>query len=723
MADYYRFNLFNVISFSFLAGNIIVLYALRLGAGNVLVGLIAASYQVTFVFSLLGRRIVRRFGAVRVFGYFWLLRYMLMLPVLLTALPGIRERTGLVLAIVTVCAFAFNISKGIGITATKPIVGEIPPARERGMFISSQHLITNLGAVVTGTIMALALGQDAPLGRYAILLTVGIFAGFFAAYFILRLPEPEEAGAGFTGRFTDGLAEAFKPGPFRILNTCNILLVFAVSMSSAFLIVFFKRVYGYPDGTVVFFTVAGSAGGAAMAVVTRAVLDRVGAKPLLFVFAGLMLLVQIPLAMSPDLSGVWLWLFPALVYFFFMMARFGIMNTADNYFFSATAAEQRLDLGIIFGLGTGIAGSLGSFLGGVVLSSLEQLLPGSPVRAFTAFHLVIIALLVVPVFRLWALPDLDSYPIPDALGMLVTPRDIRAIRLLNRLRRSRTVEEEAAAVTALGENKSRLPVDDLRQRLSSPSLTIRMETISALRNSPLSPEVETALIDAVRDQRYTTAHLAAELLGSAGVYRAIPALRDAVESHDYMVSAKSMLALAKLRDRDSIGRIEAILERSPNPRITIFAAKALEAFGSLSSLPLIFRRIDRRSELFVRDELILVASSLLGTYERFYPTYIEFLSDPAEGIRTLRDLAASAPAPVQAAVGALAADSGSAERAEFVRRAIAVFEKHAFTVSGKDVSPWFVDALRNRNVGRLDRFCVLVAAVMPAVTSYTPEHE
>ena len=225
------------------------------------------------------------------------------------------------------------------------------------------------------------------------------------------------------------------------------------------------------------------------------------------------------------------------------------------------------------------------------------------------------------------------------------------------------------------------------------------------------------------EQRNTTAHLAAEILGDAGVRRAIPALRDAVESHDYMVSAKSMLALAKLRDTDSIGRIEAILERSPNPRITIYAAKALEAFESLASLPLIFRRIDRRAELFVRDELILVASSLLGIYTRFYPVYIEFLTDPAEGIRTLGDLAATASEPVRDAVGKLAVQPGGADRAEFVGRAIAVFETHSFTVSGVDVSPWFVDALRNRSVGRLDRFCVLVAAVMPATTSYTAGYE
>ncbi|MFW5684297.1 MAG: MFS transporter, partial [Spirochaetota bacterium] len=377
IANYYRFSVFNVISFSFLAGNIIVLYALRLGAGSVLVGLIAASYQITFVFSLIGRRLISRLGAVRLFGYFWLIRYLLMVPVLLTALPGIREQSGLVLAIVTLCAFGFNISKGIGITATKPIVGEIPRRRDRGAFLSNQHLITNLGAVATGTVMAIVLGQDSPISRYPILLSIGILAGLGASYFILQLPEPREAEAGFSTSFRAGLRSAFAPGAFRTLNGINVLTVFVVAMVQAFLIVYFKRVYGYADGAVVFFTVAGSLGGAVMATITRGIIDRLGAKPLLFVFTVLVLLVLVPLVVSPTLSGLWLGAFPALIYFFFVMGHFGIMNTADNYFFSVAAAEQRLDLGILFGLGSGIAGSLGSFLGGIVLSSLERVFPDS----------------------------------------------------------------------------------------------------------------------------------------------------------------------------------------------------------------------------------------------------------------------------------------------------------------------------------------------------------
>ena len=91
VSDYYRFSAFNVISFTFLAGNIIVLYALRFEASTVLIGLIGASYQVNLLFTLLGRYVVQRAGAVRTFGYAWITRYIFMLPLLLTQLPSVRS--------------------------------------------------------------------------------------------------------------------------------------------------------------------------------------------------------------------------------------------------------------------------------------------------------------------------------------------------------------------------------------------------------------------------------------------------------------------------------------------------------------------------------------------------------------------------------------------------------------------------------------------------------
>ncbi len=719
MANYYRFSLFNVISFNFLAGNIIVLYALRLGAGNVMVGLIAASYQITFIFSLIGRQIIARLGAVKLMGYFWFVRYLLMIPILLTALPVMRGHSSLVLAIVGLCVFGFNVSKGIGITAVRPIVGELPPRRERGAFLSNQYLITNIGAIGTGLVMAFVLGPESSLGRYALLLAVGMVAGFGASYFILRLPEPVEAVHGFDSRFVDGLRIAFRDRTFKRLNAVNIIAVGVTAMAEAFLLVFFRGVYGYSDQTVVFFIVAGSVGAAIMATFSRSVMDRVGPKPLLFAFAGVTAAILIPVAIAPDVTDVWRYLFPSLIFFFFSMGRFGMMSAADNYFYSITQAEDRLDLGIVFGLAGGIAGSLGSFLGGVLLSGLEQNLPAHPVLPFTIYFALVAAIMFVGVLLVTRMADVDSIPIPNALGILVSPRDLRAIRLLNRLRRSRTQEEEYAAVRALGESSSALTADELAEKVSSPSLIIRMEAINSLRNTPLTREVEDLLISDVKTHTFTTAHLSAELLGAAGVKRAIPVLREAIGSGDYMVSAKAMFSLAQLRDDRSIARIEEQLQNAANARIAIYAVKALETLGSVRSLPVILGSLARSSELFVRDELILSCARLLGIFDWFYPLYLEFLQEPAEARRSLTDAATTLSGPARSIVSMLDAgmDQRSGETQDTAETVISHLCSNAMIVRGVNVARALADALETTTILSLVRFRFFLAAALIALRS------
>jgi MFS family permease len=716
MADYYRFSIFNVISFTFLAGNIIILYALRLGAPSVLVGLIGAAYQVTFVFSLIGRRLIERLGAVRLFGYFWLIRYLLMVPVIFTVLPFFRERSWLALLVVTVGAFAFNIAKGIGITATKPIVGEIPPQRERGRFLSNHHLIIQLGAIATGVTMALLLGQESPIWRYAILLSVGITAGVFAAYFILKLPEPQEATEGFTANFRDGLRRAFEPGPFRRINAINALSVFVVSMVQAFLVVYFKRVYQYPDQTVVFFTVAGAVGGAAMALISRSFLDRLGSKPLLFAFLAVLLAILIPVALSPRLSGIWLWLFPALVYFCFVMGHSGLMNVADNYFFSISAPEDRLDLGIVFGLGSGIAGSAGAFLGGVLLSGFESAFPGQIELQFGLYFGIAALILLVALLRIIRLPDQGAYPIPDAIGMLFSPRDIRATRLLNRLRRSKTAGEEQAAVEALRSSTSRLSVSEIAAKISSPSLFVRMEAISSLRDSPLTPQVEDLLMSHVRSHQFTTAHLAAEALGLARVNRALPVLRDAIFSSDYMTVAKALVALARIGDRESIPEIEQIFVAASNPRVAVYAAKALEELDHTPALKPLLHRLAGRCEESVCDELLLSATGLLHMSEFFYPLYGELRESPTEAYRSLNDFVkqpggANRVLPhYQRAASAFTLLESDAQRA--LRELALILQEMEWEVNGFPVSEQLLSLCHRRGTAHHRRLVFLCAAAV-----------
>jgi len=396
------------------------------------------------------------------------------------------------------------------------------------------------------------------------------------------------------------------------------------------------------------------------------------------------------------------------------MARTGIATTADSYFYSITPAAVRLDSGIVFGLGSGVAGTLGSILGGVLLTGLQRLFPVHGKVPFSIYFGLAAATAVIAVAGILRLADIDSIPIPDALGILISPRDLRAIRLLNRLRRTRTEPEEQMAVRALRESTSALTVDELSSRIRSPGLLIRTEAIAALRDTPLTREVEDLLMADVRNHAFTTAQLAVELLGTAGVRRAIPLLRECVNSPDYVVSAKAMLALAQLEDRKSIPSLELKLQSAPNARVAIYAVKALETLRSIRSLPIILRVLSGTDEPFQRDEYILSCARLLGFFDWFYALYLEFLDEPKEGIRSLVDTAGEA-SPQTAEFAAEFASSFDSEGTELADLVAEYLTDRDVTIRTVSITGVFRETLGDRRLMALQRYRYLLLASLIAL--------
>ena len=83
---FYILMFFNVISFTVVSENIITLYALRLGADSFLVGLISSFLYFGFLAMLIGRPLAARMGMIRLYGTFWLLRYLVLIPLVFAPL-------------------------------------------------------------------------------------------------------------------------------------------------------------------------------------------------------------------------------------------------------------------------------------------------------------------------------------------------------------------------------------------------------------------------------------------------------------------------------------------------------------------------------------------------------------------------------------------------------------------------------------------------------------
>jgi len=711
--NFYFFNLFNVISFSLLSGNIITLYALKLGAGNFLVGLLSSFVFLGTLFILIGRLLVPKLGMVKLMGSFWIIRYLMMIPLLAAPLLSLIGLQAAIPIILTASVLGFQVARGIAITSYNPMIGSLSSEKTRGSFLAMVRIIEHVTILVMGIGMALLLGGSAPLYIYSLFFLIGILTGIIGARFLLQLPEPRQSPESLTEKLLKSLVKSLKEKTLRKFTINNFLITMLTAMVTPFLIVYMKTVYSQPDSSIVFFTVFGSLGAIFMAFISGFLIDKLGAKPLYFNFTGILTLILLPVAFSPVLTKpLSIWIFSALIFFFQNMGKFGIINSGQVYFLAAIEPEQRLNLGIIYLLTRGLAGGIGSLLGGVILVSLQIVFGGRMIDVFRLYFGSLALFFTIALFMVNKMESLGAYSIRHTMSVIFSPRDLRAISLLNRLDKSRTLSQEKDAIRAMAESGSGLTLEEILIRLKSPRFTIRAEALNALYQLPLDEHAVQALISEVKNHSFTTAYIAADILGIKEIKQGIKILRKQLRSRDYFLGGKCMVALSKLDDRESIPRIEEIVAETANSRLIIHGASALEIYRSISSIPVLLTKLEKKTSPFLRDEIILSIAGILSMAEWFYPIYTSFLEKSSEGISLLIDSINQGRVKdtLRKELNNLAQNILTNERQLFKETAGALLK--SLPAEKKSISAVITGALENEQLKPLDRLYFLVGAAI-----------
>jgi predicted MFS family arabinose efflux permease/HEAT repeat protein len=706
-----QYNFLNVISFVLLSGNIITLFALRLGAGSILIGVLSAISYASYVAIFLGRRLAPKLGMVRLMGRFWLIRYFAMIPILGAPFFTARGMQSITFALILLSVSGFSICRGIAIPGYNPIIGEITSAKERGGFLARLQAVNHTVTLLLGIAMALLLGRNAPVYMYDLFITIGIIYGIFATAVFFRLPEPIKTPGSMTEGMLSSFRSALQRPAFRKFTVVHFLVSFTTFMITPFLILYLKDVYQQPDNLVIFYTVFGSLGGVLMALASGFLIDRIGAKPLYFLFTGVITLSLIPLILTPTLDRTEAVIFSIFIYFFHSLGSLGVVTTGQTYFFNAITPEERLNLGALYYLIEGLGGGLGALSGGIILDLCGSL-SNSVKGGYTLYFIFPTTLFIALVFIASRMERLGAYSIADTLGIIFSPRDLRVISLLHRLRRSTSLLEEKRVIEALAGAPSEISIGEVLTRLKSPRFTIRVEALAALRKLPADKREIQPLIQELRNQTYTTAHLAAEVIGRKGYSDAIPLLHKQLDSENYFLSGECMVALARLGDCASISRIRNILTHTKNPRLIIHAAAALEIFEDALTIPILINKLKRKTSPYLRDEIILSIAGILGMGAWYYPLYTRFLEKATEGISLLEDDARKCDSAehmtkeVQNIVRLIT----RRDRTAFAQRAATLVESLDIRTGGVNVSDCFSTALKDERLLRLDRFCFLAVS-------------
>ncbi|MDR0706271.1 MAG: MFS transporter [Treponema sp.] len=629
---YNIFNVFNAFSYTLLAGSLITILAMRMDASSTIIGIISAFVYVAYFFLPVGKMLARLLSIMKVYCWTWILRSLTMAPLIAAPFVFQAGHKDIALGLTVLGTFCFHLNRGIGMIGNNPVLDALASGTDRGSYMTLIQIINAGLGMLTNLAVAMLLSfwQDPPLALYAALIVAGIVSGVISGLMLEKLPDPETDKNAKKVNFGDMLKESFSDAPFKKFMAILFMTALASGVARIFAVVYCREVFHQNDSMVVLYTVFGGLGQLSVGFATKFLVDRIGVKPLFIICTILGFISMAPIALLPegvtDNATVAV-VFLAILLFMLNFSFLGAEGIAQTYFLGLIPTKYMLDMGIVYFICFGIAGAGGSFVAGIFLDTFTEL-GFSRFAAFKFLYSTLIIVIGVVLVLQRKLVRLGSLPFKNALEVIFSFRDLRAITLLDKLGKTNDSQEEEEILDALHDAPSQLAIKGLLDKAKSPRLSTRLEALRAMETiSFLDEEAEKALMWDLLNHPYTTAYISAYILGKHNCSSAIPVLRELAASQDYMLAGESIIALARMEDHAFRPQIENIIVKTENPRLKLMGVEALGIYKSTCSLPVlldILRSADPPP--YLRDGVTLAMADILGLHQ-FYPLLLKFLAD------------------------------------------------------------------------------------------------
>ncbi len=610
-----RFMALNAIPVSCLMENVLILYAIRNGLSDPLVALMASFVHLSMPFMFFGKNLVRRLGLAKTWGLCWALRYGSVGFIILA--PFLPDNGWQVAALLLAGNFGFAAARSMGLIASTPLVGEVTTNRDRGRFIYGNFLRFNTLYILSMVTIVMLLRRWDNVATYQGIIAMGCVVGFIGAYILTTVPESSSPRASAHVPLGSTIRKVLIHPPYRrlLLAWCAGFISFA--MVIPFSIMALKAIYGMSDHQAMLYSLLIPVGGLLASFLNGTIADHVGPRPLLILYLGGFFVVTLFWSLAPAEP------IPLLLGGMFFVAGFcklGIFVGLGHYLLALVDEHDRVGSGLLVRTLSGAAAGIGSGLIGASILKLLTSLTESPQMLYQWYFRIAFLSLIPMIVAMYALPRLAEWRIRDILGLFFSPRDLRAMLALNHVPADADASTDLATVQKLGSIASEVSEHTLVEHLQSARFLVRVRALRALaQQRTLGAKASQALLSECREGAFTTAWVAAEILGDHRIVDAIPVLRSALRSDDVFLAGKAMQALAKLGDEESFGSIINMFSCTQNPRMLIEGAHAIALLKNDAHAPtLLDKACAPGLPESVRDEVFCVAGDLVYEGETVY---------------------------------------------------------------------------------------------------------
>ena len=383
--NYNLFNIVNGASYMCLGETVIILFAVKLHAPNVIVAVIGSMLFLGFLLLPLGVVRTAQVGAARSQADFWVCRNVAALLVAVSALILPLSQC-LAWGLLLLGSFLFYGFRAAGVVMSQPLIGDITNNMDRARLIARSTGLFYVSGLVAMVTISLILGHYDSLWGLVGIIVAGACCGVTASTFVRKIDETSAIRRSAQAPLFPQLKTAFFDSTLRRQICAGFMVNLAIIMMAPIAILTMKRGYGVSDTQAILFSIVQFASSIAATQISGKITEKIGPRKVAIYSYMLIFPICLFWLFAPAaVSSVWMWGLFALPFILIGAMMVSAQNAMVHYFLMAVPKERQVASSMFISVVTGAAaGVTGMFVAGGLLKLAERFL-GSGLPMYRAY--------------------------------------------------------------------------------------------------------------------------------------------------------------------------------------------------------------------------------------------------------------------------------------------------------------------------------------------------
>lgn len=600
-------------------GSIFILFLDKLGLNKTEIGSLLSLIPFAGTLALFIAPVAARFGYKRTFVTFFGIRKVVTSFLLFT--PWVATTFGTAAASLFVAAITagFALCKAIADTVAYPWVQEYIPDSVRGKYYATSNLFCTIASFLVVVVAGFVIERASGLTGFMILISAGVVAGFVAVWSYAHVPGGARRSTAAGVDIRKVLAVARDRNFQRYMLGVGLIIVGFTPLLS-FLPLFMRQVVGLSESDVVRLPTGALVGGLLAGYLWGWASDRYGSKPVMMVGLVIRLFLPVLWFLLPH-HAQWSLYFALGIAVLQGIGDVGwAIGSARLLFVNVVPSAQSMEYMALYYALAGVITGTSQILGGWALDAMMGL--DIPIGAM---HLDQYTVLMVSAFVLTAgslsifgrVRGDSGVSTGQFAGLFLQGNPLRAFESMIRYHRAQDERDVVFMTERMGQTQSHLTVDELLDALRDPRFNVRYEAIISIARMRSDPRLTDALIEVMRGKSPALSVIAAWALGRTGDARALPPLREGLNSTYRSIQSHCARALATLGDKASIPEFLTRLQHESDYGQQIAYASALGKLKANEATPALLALLQGADDQSTQMELALAVARTVGDEHYF----------------------------------------------------------------------------------------------------------